>query len=244
MAMACALELRGLGFGDTMLRLLSCTAVALVSTTAMAADLVVAPTSVSAPWGGLYAGFHAAGIWGDANVDIPLYPSNFDLDTEGWGVGGFAGFNLQFRQLVVGIEGDGTWLDADGSAPSGGLGGAELYNVDQEWEGSARSRIGIAFDGIGVLDSIQFFGTGGVAFTELQTSYSPLAGGTDNATYLGWTAGGGIEAMRGPVVARIMYRFSDYGDQDYFHIGPSNVDYQTHMIFGGLGIKFNGLLGQ
>ena len=43
---------------------------------------------------------------------------------------------------------------------------------------------------------------------------------------------------------RIMYRFSDYGDQDYFHIGPSNVDYQTHMIFGGLGIKFNGLLGQ
>jgi hypothetical protein len=37
-----------------------------------------------------------------------------------------------------------------------------------------------------------------------------------------------------------MYRYSDYGDKSYFHLGP-NVDYQTHMVFGG--IKFNSLFG-
>lgn len=228
-----------------MLRLLaSAAAVALVSTAAAAADPPMAPTPASVSWNGVYAGVHGAGVSGHADVDIPLYPSSFDLDSEGWGVGGFAGFNLQIKQLVIGFEGDGTWLDVDGDAPSGGLGGAELYNVDQKWEGSARSRIGVAFDSIGFLDSIQFFGTGGAAFTELQTSYTPLAGGTDNATYVGWTAGGGIEAMRGPVIARVMYRFSDYGDEDFLHTGPSDVDYRTHMIFGGLGIKFNSLLGR
>jgi outer membrane immunogenic protein len=221
--------------------LASATLATLASTAALSADLAIAPVT---SWSGLYAGINGAGVWGDAEVNIPLYPANFDLDTDGFGAGGFAGFNVQINRLVVGIEGDGTWMDVDGNAPTGGLGGAERYNVDQDWEGSVRGRIGVAFDNIGFADSIQVFGTGGGAFTELQTSYTPALGGTDNATYVGWTAGGGVELMKGPVVARAMYRFSDYGEEGFFHAGPSSVDYQTHMIYGGLGIKFNSLFGR
>ena len=165
--------------------------------------------------------FSRSGYLGDANVDIPLYPSNFDLDTQGWGVGvvcrlqlaNSGSLSLELKAMEPG------WMQTVVHLQEA----SEVLNSTtwiKSGRASARSRIGIAFDGIGVLDSIQFFGDGGVAFTELQTSYSPLAGGTHNATYLGWTAGGGIEAMRGPVIARIMYRFSDYGDQDYLSHRP------------------------
>ena len=155
-----------------MLRLMAfAAAAALVSTAARAGDAAPAPAMF---WSGLYAGIQGTGVSGDANVDIPLYPVNFDLATEGLGAGAFAGFNAQFNQLVIGLEGDGTWLvDANGSAPTGGLGGTERYDVGQKWEASARGRIGVAFDNIGFADRIQFFGTGGAAFTGLQTAYTP-----------------------------------------------------------------------
>ena len=65
-----------------MLRLLASIAAALVSTIAFAADLAPA----SAPgisWSGVYAGINGVGVAGDADVSIPLYPANFDLDTNG-----------------------------------------------------------------------------------------------------------------------------------------------------------------
>ena len=58
-------------------------------------------------------------------------------------VGGTAGYNLQFGSAVFGLEGDFDWSDIKGSTTANCATNCETTNT---WFGTARGRIGYAFD--------------------------------------------------------------------------------------------------
>src|SRR3954454_17421689 len=97
-----------------MLRLAaSASVLAILSSAAVAADLPVfspppAPmlstTPIAYNWSGFYIGAH--GGWGFGNGE-----ANGDPVDDGFVVGGQIGVNWQFNQFVLGIEGDGSFVD-------------------------------------------------------------------------------------------------------------------------------------
>jgi outer membrane immunogenic protein len=128
-----------------MLRLaVSASALALLSGAAAAADL---PTMVPPPpapmlsttplaynWSGFYIGAHGGWAFGSDAFD------------DGAVVGGQIGFNWQFNNFVLGVEGDGSWAD---------VGGADSLET-------IRLRGGMAFD------RFLAYGTGGGAFQDFE----------------------------------------------------------------------------
>lgn len=168
--------------------------------------------------------------WTESNVSIPAYPSNFTLDGDGWQLGGFVGLNWDMGGgWSLGVEGDANWTDADGNALSGGSGGEE-YVIEQNWNASIRARASVD-----IAASTELYGTLGLAWTDVETSYAPSAGVTDSATLQGWTGGVGLQRDYGTWFGRVEYRYSDYDSEGFFHLGPSNADLTSHAVLFGIG---------
>jgi outer membrane immunogenic protein len=114
---------------------------------AAAADLSVAPLYKAPPpqitqvynWTGFYLGANGGGGWGhswwDANAT--------GINTSGGLVGGTAGYNWQFGNTVLGLEGDLDWANLKGTAsstlcPNG-------CTTSDSWLSTVRGRAGYAF---------------------------------------------------------------------------------------------------
>ena len=174
--------------------------------------------TVAAPatWTGLYVGAHAGygwgehsgtGVYADENVSLDLFDGSFDL--EGALAGGQIGFNLQSGSFLIGIEGDGSWANIDGSGSFSfdqGTSPAPDYtwNLDTkvDWLASLRGRIGLL-----ATPALLIYGTAGVAWAGLET-HSEVICHQDNCpkgnnpttvlasaseTAVGWVAGLGAE---------------------------------------------------
>ena len=136
-----------------MLRLAaSATVLALMSSAAVAADMpiyspppapMLSTTPIAYNWSGFYIGAH--GGWGFGH----------DLLEDGFVVGGQLGVNWQFNQFVLGVEGDGSFVDWG----------------EDEAIGTARLRGGFAFD------SLLVYGTGGAAFGADEVGWVAGGGG-------------------------------------------------------------------
>lgn len=120
---------------------LSASALALMSSIALAADLptyepapapMMSPTPIAQNWTGFYIGAHGGYGFGDGGLD------------DGAVIGGQIGVNWQWNSFVLGAEGDGSWVD---------FGAVDAV-------GSVRLRGGLAFDRFLV------YGTGGAAFED------------------------------------------------------------------------------
>lgn len=184
-------------------------------------------------WTGFYIGVHAGAGWSDADVNIPLYTTpNHSQNGNGFVGGGHVGYNYQIGTVVLGVEGDFSGSTVSSLALSHGSGG-EQYQIDENWRASVRARLGFAF-GKGLI-----YATGGVAWVDFDTRYQPANGGTRGTTATGWTAGGGYEyALTSALLLRAEYLFADFDKEHFVHLGPSNVDYQTQEVRGGLTVKF------
>ncbi|AKF25266.1 hypothetical protein YH65_07580 [Sulfurovum lithotrophicum] len=184
-------------------------------------------------WSGPYAGIQAGGVFGDADVSIPAYPSNFSLDPSGFAGGLYMGYNwLLEDNLLLGVEGVYNWMSADDDGLSGGSGG-ERYKVEQNWDAALLLRAGK------VMGDMMPYITGGVAWTELETTYIPDNWGGRTDTVTGWTIGAGIEKkINENLHARIQYRYTNYNTADFFHAGPSHVDYDSSNLMLGVSYRF------
>lgn len=194
---------------------------------ALAADLtnvepLPTPAAVQAApannWTGFYLGVLGGYGWATADTDAVG-----DIDANGFDIGGYGGANWQWGNFVVGAEGDilFPWRDET----NGGI------KADQGLNGSLRARAGIA------LDRFLLYGTAGLAGTDLELS---SAAGKDNQDLWGWTAGAGVEGLiTDNITARVEYRFTDYGSEN-FNLGGVGVEsgLTTNTIHGGVGIKF------
>jgi outer membrane immunogenic protein len=171
------------------------------------------------------------------------------LDNTAFRVSPYVGYNWQVgSQWLVGIEADYGWANRTraisgmeypgGNAPSflaTGLADS-TYSVQTTWDASVRGRLGML-----AAPNVLFYVTGGVAWLHAaQTSVCGSAPGsncvpggfvpaviTDSTTRVGWTIGGGLEAMVwGNWIARGEYRYGDFGTWS-----PSDVRTNTNPPF-------------
>ncbi|WP_020176452.1 outer membrane protein [Methyloferula stellata] len=214
------------------------------SASAFAADLprrTPPPVFVPPPlftWTGLYVGGQVGYAWGKDNsngvlsaVGVGPFGAYTNYNSPNGEVGGaHIGYNYQFNQFVIGVEGDvnGSNFNNGGTGFAFGAAGIPFgaFSVNTATripiEGSARARIGFAWD------HWLFFATGGAAFADIEHSFALGVAGVgffnDPATYsktrVGWTVGGGVEyALNNNWSVRAEYRYSDYGTNSSATLG-------------------------
>jgi outer membrane immunogenic protein len=210
-------------------------ALALVSMAgaAQAADIarrqvmpVKAPAYVQAyNWTGAYIGINGGGGWGRSDASAPFGSGGFN--TSGGLVGGTLGYNWQAGQAVFGVEGDLDWSNIRGSSTCGG--GAFSCETKNQWLGTARGRIGYAFD------RFMPFVTGGLAVGDIKSTVGGV--GSSDTTKAGWTVGGGLEAaISGPLTAKIEYLYADLGRAN--SVLGSDTRFNTNLVRAGLNYRF------
>jgi outer membrane immunogenic protein len=204
------------------------TALALLSTSALAADLPsrrAPPVYVPPPipvfsWTGPYVGIQAGYAFGRSNA-TGINNATGGLFGAGSGSpdGVIGGAHIGYLYSTQGIPGFGGVLgsggvigvegDVDGSNYRSNFALGTIGNTSRETiQGSIRGRLGIA------VDRVLFYATGGAAFGGLHnTYYSGLGTDTFDHTKVGWTAGGGIEyAVTNNWSVRAEYRYTDFGN--------------------------------
>lgn len=174
-------------------------------------------------WTGFYVGVNGGGGWGRSNVSAPL--ASGDFNTSGGVIGGTLGYNYQMGQAVFGVEGDLDWTNLRGSSVCGGL-SCETRN---SWLGTARGRIGYAFD------RFMPFVTGGAAFGDIKNSVASV--GDARSTKTGYALGGGLEAaLNGPWTAKVEYLYADLG-RGASLLG-SDTRFNTNLVRAGVNYRF------
>jgi outer membrane immunogenic protein len=185
-------------------------------------------------WSGLYAGINAGYGWGNSDWTVTgtgVGTGTFNVN--GGMIGGTLGYNYQAGSFVFGVEADLDWSGIKGSSTSiVCIGFCETKNT---WLGTARGRIGYAFD------RYLPYVTGGVAFGGLKISSG--SGATASSTPTGWTLGAGFEyAFMGSWSAKLEYLYVDLGKAtcDAACSGglPFDVGFKTNVIRGGVNYKF------
>ena len=232
-----------------MLRLLaSTTAFALLSTAAAyAADLPLpdepmpeAVVTSTYNWTGFYIGPQGGWGWGESDIDDNgLTALDDTVDIDGFFVGGLAGAQWQWNWAVLGVEAEGNWSDIDGEEDLGGIVGGNFINSEIEWFGSVSGKLGVAWN------RVLLYGTGGVSFAEIETGQRVPGLGlafNDSETYVGWTAGGGVDfAATNHLILGVQYRFYDFGEEDFTPpapFTPRDQETDLHTISGHVTWKF------
>lgn len=206
---------------------------------ANAADLIVDEPAMAVPaatgdWTGAYVGGHIG--WVSGNVDWETLPTpglTGSYSLGGWLLGAQGGYNWQMDTFVLGVEGDVSLGDIVSDEDLSGF-------IDRQinWEASLRARAGVSFD------AILLYATAGVA---VANSTSELFGIVDDTqTHVGWTVGVGVEAMVADnVSAKLEYRYSDFGSQqyDFFTLIPPGLSTESsitqHSLTAGVNFHFD-----
>ncbi len=172
-------------------------------------------------WTGFYIGVNGGYAWGKATDTF------VDWNHNGGMFGGTAGYNWQFGSIVLGIEGDVDWTNMSGST----LGG--LVTTKSSWVGSARGRVGYAFD------RFLPFVTGGAAFGDGKICIVQIF--CDQKTHVGWTVGGGLEYAL-PMhnwTAKVEFRHSEFGTKDYTILGITGPGgFKSNTALAGINYRF------
>lgn len=201
---------------------------------AQAADLIieqpVVPVADSAAyWDGFYAG--VVGGFGSGRVDYTDIGAVVAADPaiSGGMIGGTLGYNAQFDDIVLGIEGDLSWANLNGSL-SNGAGVTFQSNVG--WVGTLRGRVGVD------LDPVLLYATAGLAGGSLTTTLVGPAGATPyTSTHVGFAVGAGAEAMvTDDISVKAEYLYLDLGRRDIptgalFAASTANTAHPTAHTF-------------
>jgi len=213
-----------------MLKTIALASATLLSTCAMAfaADLTesnpVPPIAFETPaftWTGAYIGISGGAGWLDGST-TKMRRFHDQQDFDGSVFGGFVGHNWQFANgIVVGLEGDIEYNSNDEK-----FFGYRTFGTD--WQGSARGRLGYAFD------RLMVFGTAGWTMAK---GHIEFPGVSESETFSGWTAGAGVDyAVTDKVFLRGEYRYSDFGSKEI--VRGMNVDFDQSVVKVGLAVKF------
>jgi opacity protein-like surface antigen len=222
-------------------------------------------------WSGFYIGGHGGYGWGSDPFNTlvggtvpglvpPIPPVVLSgVNSHGF-VGGFqAGANWQTGSVVGGLELDLSGTDIKGTSTIAGVdtGGAAVRATQTDkfdLLGSARARLGYL-----VWPSVFLYGTGGLAWTRLEQTFTNLnSDGTTITTMpswrFGWTAGAGGEVRLWNTnwLARLEYLHYDFGNSAGIFRGftsGANVDsvdlnamsrhLTADVVRAGFGYKFD-----
>ena len=165
-----------------------------------------------------------------------------DFDYDGGALGGLAGFNCQFGQVVVGLEGSGSYLWSRDSTNTGAFvlaPGVPPLQIRSSFKThylfTVGPRIGYAFGR--VLPYI----TGGLAVGDLEWSQelhdladpSTRLGRRITETNAGWMVGGGAEyALTNNWHARVQYTYADLGSAEFDSFVSNSPALTSHHTAG------------
>jgi len=178
-------------------------------------------------WTGFYIGVNGGGAFGRSAWDPT---GHFNMS--GGIVGGTVGYNYQFGQAVVGVEGDIDWAGISGTTnnlcPLG-------CKTSDSWLSTVRGRLGYA------ADRFMPFVTGGAAFGNIQATTPGFIGAS--SSQVGLTVGAGLEfAIAGNWTAKAEYLYVDLGK---FTCGLScgvlptnNVSFTANLVRAGVNYRF------
>jgi len=209
---------------------------------ASAADMPTkAPAYAPIPfsWTGFYVGAQAGGGWfdnqvtngpnaADGTVNFPPGFVHNAVHGSGWLGGGYAGFNYQLSQFVIGIDGDYSGAHLTGSASDiGPTGFLNTGNETVKWIATLTGRFGYA------VNDWMFFGKAGWAwagFSGASSTFNTLGANTNNNTNAqtrnGWTIGTGVEWGFAP-------HWSTKLEYDYVKFSTANYN-NTDITVGGV----------
>jgi outer membrane immunogenic protein len=238
---------------------------------------VVAPAS---SWTGFYVGGEVGGKWTDGNWNttcltddgvcpgFSLDPSSSQkLQPSSLRAGGYAGYNWQVSNWVLGAEVDFAWANSTktvtgipgcsvapafcGAYTGAGITAAnDSASIRSTWDGAIRARLGFL-----VTPNWLVYAAGGFAEQGAQSTVncfgptSPWCQTTRSQTFNGalpgWTIGGGLEWMvTNHWLARAEYRYSDFGkwNNTYFSGTPDQINttikFTTQIATVGLAYKW------
>ncbi len=182
---------------------------------AHAADLParVAPAPYVAPlpvftWTGAYFGINAGAAFDNrekftTNSNATVLGGGQSFSDSGFSAGGQVGYNYEFQGfggglggpgsgIVVGFEADAMYMDTDKSINVLQNGGTSSFRSGLDFLGTARGRIGYAFN------TFLIYGTGGFAYGDVNSRVVSVYNGTTDIQRAsgfntGYTYGGGIE---------------------------------------------------
>jgi outer membrane immunogenic protein len=163
------------------------------------APVYVPPRAAVYNWTGFYVGAMGGYGWSNSQGN----------DLKGGFAGGTIGYNAQFGNFVVGVEGEGAWADINQSASFLGL----VTATDRiQAFGSLTGRAGVA------LDNVLIYGKGGGAVASNKISVNVLGlAASDTQTHWGYTVGGGVEWGFAPNWSvKGEYLWAHYESQNYF----------------------------
>jgi len=199
---------------------------------------VAAYTPVSAfSWTGFYVGVNGGYSWaslgsiGNATFDRP----------SGFTLGGTAGYNQQFGNFVLGLEGDLNWSNIDSSRRQtitiAATPNAVVYASDVSWAGTLRVRAGYA------VDRVLLYATGGYAGASLDLAYTNVTASTSASQSKwvhGYALGVGLEyAFTRNLSGKAEYLYTALGDTGAFTGAyAARADYSSSAVRMGVNYRF------
>ena len=195
------------------------------------APVYVAPVFT---WSGFYVGIN--GGYGWAKSDWSSAATTGSTDPKGYLIGGTVGYNMQTGAFVWGLEGDVDLSTIKGSTTggTGACGAAPGCETRNRWFGTARGRIGYAFD-----RWLPYI-TGGAAFGDVKMS--PNTGVDETKTKIGWTAGAGVEwAFLENWSAKVEYLYADLGTSTCSAAAcgtDTDVTFKANIVRLGVNYRF------
>jgi outer membrane immunogenic protein len=205
-------------------------------------------------WTGFHLGVHAgysfahdrdARTIGTSNflglANAGLVPTTLSAGRDGFTGGVQAGYSVDFGGFVAGFEADVSAIDNKKTSrfaspgavalalPGGGTlstGLTTSASSELQWLGTARARLGVAFDRFHV------YATGGLAFGDVETTArvdtaaaAAFWSGSRNDTRVGYALGAGAEyAITNTIVLRGEYLYYDLGSQSTSALGNATID--------------------
>jgi outer membrane immunogenic protein len=178
-------------------------------------------------WTGFYAGINGGYGFGKSNWTDITGASTGDFNIKGGLVGGTLGYNLQTGNWVWGLEGDVDYSTIKGTDAT------SCCTTRNDWLGTARGRIGYAWD-----RWLPYL-TGGAAFGDVKAT---SATGSEKHTKIGWTAGAGVEyAFLGAWSAKLEYLYVDLGKTGCSAptcVPNIDVKFNANIVRAGLNYRF------
>lgn len=209
-------------------------------------------------WTGIYLGGHVG--YGGSSIESTLNslagaPAGQTLGSGniGGGLGGVqVGANYQFRNIVLGVQGDFSWADIAGQTCNARFNGTIICRSNLAEISTVTGRFGIASD------NFLAYVKGGAAWARNESQVAITLGGppliaTNASTMMGYTAGAGLEyAFDRSWSAFAEYDFVGFGTQtDGYIIGaiapPDNNTavlenrQRIHIVKFGINYKFDWL---
>lgn len=214
------------------MKYLAIAAALLASTSAQAADLTAQPYN----WSGAYIGIQAGGRWTEESVNAVSGegPISLGIKPKGGLIGGYAGYNHQFGNIVLGAEVSATLNSV-----------SDNWNMSfTDYEDKAKSLTSLNARFGYAIDRTLLYATGGWSHAKYSTSMRPDSSGIGYITYdskqnrNGYNIGAGVEyAFTDNIIARAEYRYFNFGKVVH-EASEGQTKYKQQTAILGLAYKF------